>query len=371
MGKANNKPLYTTPSLEDEVFGFKSDGEDVNIPLSAIQELFDKANSGITNEFQLSKNNLEEGTFTSNSLVIGEVTTLDFNNKSSEGIDYTEYFEMLDSNKDDVFLVLTEVGFEINAVFKINSVNFDGENNTVFTVSLHNTLKRTNFILGKIYTISFDVENDVFTQTQSDRLKNLVYEKTVQSLSVSPTTFEKGLATDLTYTWNVDKKDDTLVSVTLDGSDVLSQATGVNRTYDVNNQIDTKSVVLQTNVTENDLDGGTNQITTSRTSTAIIPQYVGKVTFGNSPSLVYVDLQSHTKFLSTLSARSYTSTFSNEVPFFLSINSNATILDVNGFDVTAGFTKSTVTMNLASGTQSMTLYLYNSALNSTGTLSIN
>lgn len=214
--------------------------------------------------------------------------------------------------------------------------------------------------------------NQTFSDDLIDRIKDGFYIKTVQSLSVSPTTFEKGLSTNLTFTWNVDRKDDTLVSVTLDGNDVLSQATGVNRAYNVSNQVNTKSVTLQTNVIENNLNGGSNSITNTRTSIALIPQYYGKLPAGQSPSLAYNDLQNYTKFLSSSSARSITQSYSNEILFILSINANATILDVNGFDVTNAFTKSTVNMFLADGTQqSITQYLLNDVLNSSGTYTIN
>ena len=58
--------------------------------------------------------------------------------------------------------------------------------------------------------------------------------------------------------------------------------------------------------------------------------------------------------------------------FFLSINASAIILDGNGFNVTPAFTKSTVTMKLANSTdQTITQYLLNNPLNSTGTYIIN
>lgn len=212
--------------------------------------------------------------------------------------------------------------------------------------------------------------NQKFSDNEINKLKDLVYEKTIQSLSVSPTTFEKGIETDLVFTWNVDSKADTLNSVTIDGNNVTNEATGINRNYNVENQKETKSVSLISIVTENDTDEGETTRTTTKTSTALIPQYYGKVS--NTPSLLYNDLQNHTKFLSSSSTKNITETFTNEKLFILSINANATILDGNGFNVTPAFTKSTVIMKLADGSdQSITQYLLTNPLNSTGTYIIN
>jgi hypothetical protein len=212
----------------------------------------------------------------------------------------------------------------------------------------------------------------VFTDTQEDRLRDSVYEDLTQTLSVSPTSFEKGVSTNLVYTWNVNKRDDTLNTTTLNGEDKLAEATGVNRTYNINSQVGTKTISLVSNVTKNNTTGGTIVITNNVTSSERIPQYFGKVVDGNIPLLTYAELQNYTKFLSTSSAKSVTQGYTNEKMFFLSINTNAVILDGNGFNVTPAFTKSTVTIKLADGTdQTITQYLLNNPLNSTGTYIIN
>ena len=216
------------------------------------------------------------------------------------------------------------------------------------------------------------MEYTLFSESLENRLKDSVYLPLTKSLSVAPTFFEKGVSTDLTFTWNVNKNDDTLNTVTLDGQDKLSEATGVNRSYIATNQVNSKSISLVITATKNNTTGGSNNSTTTVTSTAIIPQYFGKVTDGSIPLLTYAELQSYTKFLSSSSAKSVTQNYTNEKMFFLSINSNATILDGNGFNVTPAFTKSTVTMKLEDGTdQSIIQYLLINPLNSTGTYIIN
>lgn len=212
----------------------------------------------------------------------------------------------------------------------------------------------------------------LFSESLENRLTDSVYEDLIQSISVSPTSFEKGVPTNLVYTWNVNKRDDTLNAVSLNGEDKLIEATGINRTYNINSQVGTKTISLVSNVTKNNTTGGTIVITNNVTSSERIPQYFGKVTDGNIPLLTYIDLQNYTKFLSTSSAKTVTQSYTNEKMFFLSINANATILDGNGFNVTPAFTKSTVTMKLADGTdQTITQYLLNNPLNSTGTYIIN
>lgn len=380
MGRANNKPLHTNLSLDDEIFGFKANGQDVNIPLSVLQQLFNKMSSGITNTFKLSNNVLEEGSFTVNSFDPQEITTLTFNNNSLEGQNFVDFFTMLSHNTNDVMLILKESGFETKAVFKIGVVNFSLLDQTSFAVSLHKSLNRGNFSLNKFYTISFDVENDVFTETQSTRLKDLVYENTVQSISVSPSSFEKGVSTNLTFNWRVTKNDDTLNTVTVDGNDRLSEATGINRTYVVANQLNSKTVSLVTNFTRNNTIGGSGTITNNATSTAIIPQYYGLVGANGTPPLTYALLNPNdtTKIKKFLSGSSVKTVIlgtdlpipNNEKVFFLSTNSNAVIRDANGFNATSAFEKTTVTMELANGTQSITQYLLITPVSSAGTYTI-
>lgn len=203
-----------------------------------------------------------------------------------------------------------------------------------------------------------------FTDSQIDRLKDLVYERIVQSISVSPTIFEKGLATNLTFTWNVNKKDDTLNGVLLDGIDKLAEATGINRTYILNSQLTTKTVTLASTVTENDVNEGTRTVTNSVTSTAYIPQYTGAISIAE-PLYTYVELNVYTKYIQSSNVINFTNTYTDEYAFIISKSNSLTLKDGNDFALTVGdwtsnttfFIKKQITTFLSDGTTE-TMYIY-------------
>ena len=218
-------------------------------------------------------------------------------------------------------------------------------------------------------------EYQLFTDSQINRLKDSVYLPIVQSISVSPTTFEKGLATNLVFTWNVDKKDDTLNTCTVDSINKLSEATGINRTYNVNGQVSTKTVFLFTNATRNDVSGGGFSNSNSATSTHLVPQYRGK-TADAEPLYTYVGLSAYSKILSSSNAFTFTDTYVNQYAFIISRSNSLTIKDVSDFTLTIGdwasvsafFIKKEVTVFLSDGTtETMYIYRTRETINATAT----
>lgn len=194
MAKANNKPKENNPNLQYEIYGFRENGEDVNIPILAIKNLIESSLSGVTNNFILSETPISDGAFTTNSLNFDNVTTLHFNNNNTDGLTYLEYFQLLDNNKDDIFLKINKVGFEINAVFRITNVTFNTDETTTFTVELYNSLKRGSFELNSNYSIDFSVENYQPDYNQTDNTKgDFIKNKPVSR----PKSFIDGLETDL------------------------------------------------------------------------------------------------------------------------------------------------------------------------------
>lgn len=377
MGRANNKTVERNPSLGYEVFGFDVLGNDVNIPLGSIVDLATKASTGVSNKFTLTDTVIGNGSFTTNSLDFASVTDLNFFNNDSSGLSQLDFYNLLDDNKDALVLVLTEVGFEINVVFKIISVSYNtGGSTTNFQVELFSGLGRGIFKRGSTYTIKPEIERSRdFTQTQVNRVKDSVYEEVVKTVSVAPTSFEKGVSTDLVFTWNVDKKDDTLGYVQIDGNTVTNEATGVNRTYNVNGQVATKQVFLSTNVTRNDVAGGSFTNNTSATSTHLVPQYRGK-TADAEPLYTYVGLSAYSKILSSSNAFTFTDTYVNQYAFIISRSNSLTIKDVSDFTLTIGdwasvsvfFIKKEVTVFLSDGTtETMYIYRTRETINATAT----
>ena len=201
----------------------------------------------------------------------------------------------------------------------------------------------------------------VFTATQITRLKALVYEIATQSLTVNVSSFEKGVATNLIFTWNVLINDDTLVSATLDGNDVTADANGSNDTLSIANVTRTKSITLVTVVTS---DGSNSTITNTRTSTERVPQYMGKMTTDEPPTS-YAGLAAFTKLVQSSTDLTQEITLNNEHLFFLVNSSSKQVFDNDtNFAVsmgawnstTAEFISKSLTTVLADGTnQTLTL----------------
>ena len=106
MPRANIKPVERKPLLANEIFGFRNNGEDINIPLSSIRNLIVDSLSGVTNEFVLLETLDVDSSFISNSLNLDEVTTLTFNNENIQG----NNFELLKKNKDNIYFSYSIVG---------------------------------------------------------------------------------------------------------------------------------------------------------------------------------------------------------------------------------------------------------------------
>jgi len=199
-----------------------------------------------------------------------------------------------------------------------------------------------------------------FNTNQVGRLKELVYENGVASLSVSPTSFEKNLTSGVTLTFNYSTtaNDDTVQSATYDGSNVTSNPTG-------SSQYVNQKTTLSKNfgVTFLNADGITTRIDNNGAgSIAINPQWYGASSTADFNSSSYSNLNSNfTKFVSSSPAKTAAFTATNEYVYFLSTKSNATIYDGNNFNNTSDFTKTTVSVTYEDGT-ALTLYQYRTNL---------
>jgi hypothetical protein len=161
MARAGSKEIFKKINLRNEVFGFKDNGVDVNIPLYAIRDLLIGSLSEVTNEFILSETTESIGSFTTNSLVLDEVSTLTFNNEGVRGGSFLDYFEMISNNKDRLHLKVSQLGFEITAAFNITNVTFNENGTTTFEVTLIGSIKRGSFILSGNYYLDLDIKSSV------------------------------------------------------------------------------------------------------------------------------------------------------------------------------------------------------------------
>lgn len=200
MAKANEKPIENAPNLQYEIYGFRENGEDVNIPLSAILNLTDSINNGTINLFSLTDSVINNGNFSSNSLNFNSVGTLKFFNIDEKGVNKLTYFQMLNNNKDDIFIRIKELGSENTAVYKISEVIFNNDNTTTFLVSLYETLSVGVFVFGGNYSIDFIVENYQPDYNQTDSTKGDFIKNKPAS---HPKSFIEELETDLS---NIESK---------------------------------------------------------------------------------------------------------------------------------------------------------------------
>lgn len=206
-----------------------------------------------------------------------------------------------------------------------------------------------------------------FSYSQKARILDLIYIPNTSSISVSPTNGERGVSNALTVTYTVTPNDDESMtgsinqgigSITIDGSP--HNVSGGSSTA-------TKTFTMTLDYTR---QGETEQETKSATYTTYLPQWAGwsdEDDFGDD----YSAISAETDFQKYIqSSASITRTFSpsGEYIWFISNKSNATVLDGNNFvqtvgtwgDGTSEFYRKSLTLTLADGTTTGTVYLYRS-----------
>ena len=255
MSKASDKPLETSPSLSQEVFGFDEQGNNINIPLLAIKELFENSDSGTESKYTLSETSVSNGSFISNSLSFESVSTLSFNNLDSNDLSQLDFFQLLSNNKEDVFLKINEVGFETNAVFRITNVVFNTDNTTSFSVELYSGLKRGVFKLTGVYNLDFSIENYQPDYNQTDNTKGDYIKNKPTS---QPKSFIENLETDLADIEAKRIEENNKITST-DELD-LSLLTTTNKSSikdainELDSDLDSKEAALQAQIISNDSD---------------------------------------------------------------------------------------------------------------------
>lgn len=146
------------------------------------------------------------------------------------------------------------------------------------------------------------------------RIKALIFEEATVFLERDLNNLEKGVFTDVTWSWSVLAKDDVFDSVEFDGTDISANLTG-NQIFNIK---DTVTKNLATTMTRN---GNVVAITRTATSIFHMPQYLGKMTTDEPPA-TYVGLSAFTKLIQSSTNLSQTVALNNEHLFFI-VNSNA------------------------------------------------
>lgn len=204
-----------------------------------------------------------------------------------------------------------------------------------------------------------------FTQEQHQRVLNLIYENSVSTVTVNPTTGERGLNTSVNLTYNTDTNDDVFTSASINQGigNVLPNINTGNQTVTVPNLFNNTTFTLSLGYTR---DGNPLTETKSATYTTYLPQWSGISTLTNlnesNYSTISAALQKTVQADDTIS-RSLQPV--GHYIWFVSTNANATITN-NGFNTiignwdstTAFFIKQTVTLTLANGSTTGSLTFY-------------
>src|SRR5690606_13445945 len=201
-----------------------------------------------------------------------------------------------------------------------------------------------------------------FSASQKDRILDLIYQPNASLFSVSPASGERGVSTSLTVSYWVTPNDDEdmtgsinqgIGSITIDGSshDVSGGSSGVSKTF--------------TMTLNYERQGEAEEETKTATYTAYIPQWKGVSDEDAYTTYAGIDL---TKFIQSSATTTMEVSPSAEYVWFISNKSNATVLDGNNFvqtvgtwgDGTSEFYSKSLSLTLADGITTATVYLYRS-----------
>lgn len=196
-----------------------------------------------------------------------------------------------------------------------------------------------------------ELGKEQFTDTQAAKLLASIFSPATPTLFRTPSSFEKGKETEITFSWAINLNEDVKTTFKLDGVDVPDTGT---QKVTVTSTI-TKTLVL-------DRESGGN-ITRTTTSTAIVPRYTRKSTVDVEPTTFAYNTGG--KVVNT-SKLSFNAALNNEHLEFIDTNNNRIPRDVNtGFALSVGnwgdgvsfFYKKQVTVSLENEvTETMTVY---------------
>lgn len=200
------------------------------------------------------------------------------------------------------------------------------------------------------------------------RLKALIYEPSVSTISVSPTSGERGLSTAVSATYNIKSNDDVITMAMMDNGigSVLSNVNAGNITVPLGNKVVTTSATIILGYTRNGVSTGE---TISATYNAYVPQWVGTSATADFSAYTAINTALQ-KFVQSSATLQRNMSPTNQYLWFVSNKNNATVLDQNNFTQTVGnwgddtteFWRKSLTLTLADGVTTSTVYLYRTRL---------
>lgn len=213
-----------------------------------------------------------------------------------------------------------------------------------------------------------------FSDSQIQDLQELVFTSPTVSLTVSPTSFEKGVQTDVEFEFTATQGNDTFIASSGElftgANNITDDDLGASGTITVNNAVDNVSRKFRANFTQEGTISTANKV-----SQAITPQYVGVSTLTSFNDSTYTNINNElSKFLSTQNFINSTNApgtnlanstigFSAEghYIYFISKNSGLIVYDQTNLpqSMVTEFEETTISVELANGTD-QTMYQYRS-----------
>lgn len=211
----------------------------------------------------------------------------------------------------------------------------------------------------------------IITQAQQDWIKAQMYTNHSASISVSPSSGERGVNTSVTVSYSIASNDDVITSASINNGigSVLSDVNQGNKSVSGGTKSQNTTYTLSIGYTRNGVSGtGTH----SATFTTYIPKWYGaSETLEDITVNDYSELSELNKVVSSASTMNFTHNSTNDeyVWFVSSVNTNK--ITASGFDTTVGnwndptaffWRKAVSSFKLANGTDTTTVYIYRTRL---------
>lgn len=205
-----------------------------------------------------------------------------------------------------------------------------------------------------------------FTEPQKTALLALIYLNSINTISLSAATGERGVAQALSVFYNMQTRDDVFTSASINNGigDVLAKINTGTQIGSGGSVSQNKTWTLALAYTRNGVATTENK---TATYTTYVPQFAGvsaSTDFANLAAIVAASLQ---KFVQSSAAINKQSSPAGQYIWFVSTKNNATILDQNNFSQTVGtwgdgtseFYQKALVITLADATTE-TVFLYRS-----------
>ena len=208
-----------------------------------------------------------------------------------------------------------------------------------------------------------------FNEIQQKKLLSLIHTNGTSSISVSPSSGERGVNATLTVNYNITSNDDVFGTATINqgiGDVTVSIDSGNQSTSGGNSSIN-KSFTMSLSYTRNGDPKTENKTTTYNT---YIPQWAGwsaEEDFADNYSSINSEINFQ-KYIQSSANINKVNSPTGEYIWFISNKNNAIIKDTNDFvqsvgtwgDGTSEFYQKPLTLTLADGITTVTVYLYRS-----------